>query len=203
MHEPLTRHDRRRERTRKQLQDALLGLLLERSFEALVVQEISDAADVGRGTFYFHFDSKEEVLWSIVEERFPFAQGQAASLFKDGLPAQPEFYLYVNRFKEFEKFKTVFLAVLGRNGSQAVSSRVRDALAAELVREMENYPLYRGFGQPVDISAQIVTGLMLHLAVWWLENPNHLTAVQMGGILYQTLHHQEAPGGSWLGNSSA
>jgi len=43
---------------------------------------------------------------------------------------------------------------------------------------------------------------MINLAVWWLEKPASLSAVQMGEILYQTLHHQEPPGGTWQGSDA-
>lgn len=203
MPEPLTRHDRRRDRTRNQLQDAMLYLLQQHRCEELVVQEITDQADVGRGTFYFHFDSKEDVLWALVEERFPFEGGFAASIIEGSRTPQPEYYLYVNFFRQFEKNKAIFLAALGGNGSQVVASRVRAVLVAGRVQEMKEYDLYRELGHPPEITAQIVVALLISLARWWLENLTSLTDIQMGGILYKTLHHQEPPGGTWQEGASA
>ena len=192
-----TRHDRRRDRTRSQLQDAMLDLVLARGYDAVVVQEIVDRADVGRGTFYFHFDHKEDVLWSIVEDRFPIRNHAAADVFDSAMPDQAEYYQYVNRFRQFEKNKPVILAVLGSRSSQAVASRVHHLLVEEVIREMEMFPLYQDLGQPAEITAQIVVGLTVRLAVWWLENNEPYTAMQMGVLLYQTLHHREPPAGVW------
>jgi len=189
-----TRHNRRRDRTRSQLQDAMLEMLIEHGYDAIVVQQITDRADVGRGTFYFHFDDKEDVLWSIVEDRFP-VQSLAAE--EAGEPGQTEFDRYVNRFRAYEKNKPVFLAVLGSRASQAVASRVHQLLAEEIIHEMEALQFYHDLDQPAEITAQIVVGLTVRLAVWWLENNKPYTAMQMGVLLYQTLHHREPPAGIW------
>ncbi|MFE3056872.1 TetR/AcrR family transcriptional regulator [Nocardia sp. NPDC059239] len=61
--EPVTRNrvDRRRERTRNALLGAARKFLSE-GRSAVSIQEITDAADVGFGSFYNHFDSKEQLF---------------------------------------------------------------------------------------------------------------------------------------------
>jgi len=54
------KNDRRVERTQQLLRAALLSLIEEKGFEALTVQDIIDRANVGRATFYSHFDNKED-----------------------------------------------------------------------------------------------------------------------------------------------
>jgi AcrR family transcriptional regulator len=56
--------DRRVQRTEQLLRTALVSLIEERGFEALTVQDIIDRANVGRATFYGHFDNKEDLLVS-------------------------------------------------------------------------------------------------------------------------------------------
>jgi AcrR family transcriptional regulator len=56
--------DRRVQRTRQLLRTALVPLIEENGFEALTVQDIIDRANVGRATFYAHFDKKEDLLVS-------------------------------------------------------------------------------------------------------------------------------------------
>jgi AcrR family transcriptional regulator len=48
-------HDRRVEKTQRQLREALVSLIHEKSYDAIVVKEILDRADVGRTAFYTHF----------------------------------------------------------------------------------------------------------------------------------------------------
>ncbi|MGO4617744.1 TetR/AcrR family transcriptional regulator [Nocardia sp. 2YAB30] len=61
--EPVTRSriDRRRERTRNALLAAARGFLAA-GRSAVSIQEITDAADVGFGSFYNHFESKEQLF---------------------------------------------------------------------------------------------------------------------------------------------
>ena len=59
--------DRRIQRTRQLLQGALLSLIQEKGFESLSVQDIIDRANVGRATFYAHFQNKEDLLASGID----------------------------------------------------------------------------------------------------------------------------------------
>lgn len=58
----MTAQDRRITKTRKAIYTAFLQLLNQKNFETITVQEIIDLADVGRSTFYSHYESKELLL---------------------------------------------------------------------------------------------------------------------------------------------
>jgi len=57
-----SRRDRKRERTRGEIYSAAMNLFLRRGFEAVTIEEICDAADVARATFFLHFATKEALL---------------------------------------------------------------------------------------------------------------------------------------------
>ncbi len=59
--------DRRVQKTRKLLQDALIDLVAEKGYEAVSIREILDQANVGRSTFYAHFQDKDQLLHSILD----------------------------------------------------------------------------------------------------------------------------------------
>jgi AcrR family transcriptional regulator len=54
--------DRRTQRTRALLITAFGDLVLARGYEALTVREIIERANVGRSTFYEHFENKDDIL---------------------------------------------------------------------------------------------------------------------------------------------
>ena len=57
--------DRRVRRTKQQLRSALTTLLLEKDFSDITVREISERADVNRGTFYSHYRDAFDLLTSV------------------------------------------------------------------------------------------------------------------------------------------
>lgn len=61
---------RRRRETRVRLLDAAFGLMVKKGMEGVTINEITDAADVGFGSFYNHFDSKEDLLTALVDWLF-------------------------------------------------------------------------------------------------------------------------------------
>ena len=62
--------DRRQRKTRDAIFGAFTSLLEERPYHRITVQEIIDAADVGRATFYAHFETKDYLLKDLCEELF-------------------------------------------------------------------------------------------------------------------------------------
>lgn len=61
------RVQRKRELARQRILEAAERLFRSQEVEGVTIQEITEAADVGHGTFYTHFKTKMEVLVPIVE----------------------------------------------------------------------------------------------------------------------------------------
>lgn len=66
----MTAQDRRITKTRKAIYNAFLQLLNLKDYETITVQEIIDLADVGRSTFYSHYESKELLLDELCQKLF-------------------------------------------------------------------------------------------------------------------------------------
>src|SRR5262249_46769955 len=60
--------DARVRRTQRRLRDAIVSLIHEKSYPAIVVNEILERADVGRSAFYAHFPNKDALLASGIEQ---------------------------------------------------------------------------------------------------------------------------------------
>ena len=61
------RLDRRKARTRQALIDAAVRLIAEGRGDRASIQEITEEADIGFGSFYNHFDSKEQLFETRVD----------------------------------------------------------------------------------------------------------------------------------------
>ena len=61
-HRAAGRRERHRQETRERLYRAALDLFAERGFLRTTVEDITEAADVGKGTFFNYFPTKEHIL---------------------------------------------------------------------------------------------------------------------------------------------
>ena len=68
-----SRRHRKRLATRQSISDAATRLFLERGFDAVTIDEIAAAADVGRMTVFNHFPRKEDMFFDREEEIQAFA----------------------------------------------------------------------------------------------------------------------------------
>jgi len=192
---PLTRHQRRRLQTRRQLIDAAVELVLEKGYQAVTIFDITERADLGRGTFYIHFKDKEDVLWSAIQDGMKDTENQAHSQFKNGLPDQIEFYGYLNIFRHADRNRALYRVMLGEQGSAVLTGRVQAHLIEEYKRDITVLPggIYREFLVPEEILVQAVSGAVIQLVRWWIETPNAYSAEEMAGMTYQALHHKNPP----------
>ena len=67
-----SRRARRSRETRERLFQAALRLFAERGYLATTVEDITEAADVGKGTFFNYFPSKEHVLATFGDQRLAY-----------------------------------------------------------------------------------------------------------------------------------
>jgi AcrR family transcriptional regulator len=63
-----TRSQKRARSTRKRLKEAALDVFSEKSVDAATVEEITEKADLGKGTLYQHFNDKEDIIVTLVDE---------------------------------------------------------------------------------------------------------------------------------------
>ena len=62
--------DRRQRKTREAIFKAFSQLLEKHRYENITVQDIIDKADVGRSTFYSHFETKDTLLKALCDDIF-------------------------------------------------------------------------------------------------------------------------------------
>ena len=189
----LSRHERRRQQTRRLLIQTTLQLVLEKGYDAISIQDITDRADLGRGTFYIHFKDKEDVVWAAFQELFQALEQEAHQRLDRHAP-QVEYYGLLNIFNHAEKNRDLYRVVFGRQGSATLTARVQDFLAEAFLYDIRRAPPPAdvNFDVPQEIEAQILTGVISRLNFWWLETPNRYTPAQMAAMTYEVLYRKSS-----------
>jgi AcrR family transcriptional regulator len=67
---PPNRMARRRERTRQQLLDAVQTVVLKQGYEDASADAVAELADLGRSTFYNHFDNKQDAVLAMLTQHY-------------------------------------------------------------------------------------------------------------------------------------
>src|SRR5215468_1194800 len=162
--------DRRVQRTRQLLQGALLSLIRERGFEALSVQDILDRANVGRATFYVHFDNKEDLLASQIEDfRTTLREGQRRSLERTPRSDERVFAFSRELFEHVASHRDVFQAMVGERGG-AVIRQMFHKMLLDLVREdvKSAAPTEGARSRLGEARARFIAGGLFGLVLWWV-----------------------------------
>ena len=189
-----SRHERRRLQTRKLLIQTTLKLILKKGYGAITIQDITDQADLGRGTFYLHFKDKEDVVWTAFRDLFHELEQAAHKQYGQHLP-QVEYYGLLNIFRHAEKNCDLYRVMFGGKGSAMLTARVQDLLAKALLDDIRNAPAPPdiNFNLPEEFEAQLLTGVISRLLFWWLETANDFTPEQMAAMTYKALYRKKPP----------
>jgi AcrR family transcriptional regulator len=162
--------DRRKERTRKWLQQALIALIQEQAYESITVQEITDRADTARITFYRHYRDKDELLLdcleTIYEELVSIVEPLKQADFL-AIDTQPPILVL---FQYMAANKRLYRILLTGAMAWKVQSRMQRYINGLISRHIETMMLPRPNAVPVDILATHMAASYLGLIVRWLED---------------------------------
>ena len=173
----MKKKDRRVERTHTLLRSALVSLIEERGFEVLTVQDILDRANVGRATFYAHFDNKEDLLVSGFEDlRASLKQRQREALAQRGGVEERAFSFSREMFAHANEYRRVFQAMAGRH-SGAMVQQILHQMLVELVRDDMRAMTARGEAEsaPAETTVQFLAGGLFGLLMWWMKGKMRLS----------------------------
>jgi AcrR family transcriptional regulator len=178
------KEDRRIQRTRQQLLQALFSLIQDKGFEAVTVQDIIDRANVGRSTFYVHFVDKEDLL---VKAMDPFSadlkERQRKALGARAVSRQLAFAFSHQLFAHADGHREVFRAVVGKQ-SALILQRHFQRMQVELVREEVKALCPRDHNSPVllEAVAQTVASALWGLLTWWMDGRRRMTVDEVTGL---------------------
>jgi AcrR family transcriptional regulator len=160
--------DRRVQRTQQLLHAALMSLVQEKGFESLTVQDIIDRANVGRATFYAHFESKEDLLASGIEGLRASLRERRRQALSAATDADDRLFAFSHElFVHANEHRTMFRAMLGKR-SGAVIQQLLHKMLVDLVRDEVKALLKSNAAEtPVEAFSQFIGGGLFGLLIWW------------------------------------
>lgn len=176
------KEDRRIQRTRQLLSAALLKLIEERGYDSLTVNDITEQANVGRATFYLHYQDKEQLLVASLEDMFSQLRDLINPL-SETLQEHNSITATRLVFQHFADHRRLYRVLLTEKGAAMVFPRLLEILTqvAEqdvILRDVEQPKT----GIPTNFVAHYVAGAVLGLVVWWLNNDRPYSAEQMAAL---------------------
>lgn len=173
------RRERRRAEIRDRIYRAALQLFADRGFLETTVADITDAADVGKGTFFNYFPTKEHVLAAFGSERIAFierAHEKAKSSSAPVLLALQE--LLTSLADDYSGNPALLRAIYAAHAS---CPEVRAELQKRLLRGRrlmaEMFDLARRRGEigsniPSEELARLTQVIFLGVTLSWAMNPD-------------------------------
>jgi AcrR family transcriptional regulator len=167
--------DRRVARTRALLHRAHLSLILERGYEAVTVEEICAAADVGRSTFYAHYPNKEALHRGGLDQlRQELTGHRAAGSAADGDPLA----FSLSMFEHAREHLDLYRAIAGGRAGVMALEEIRQIIS-EIVRAA--LPPAKAATQR-EFVVRYVVGAYLAVLTWWLDSGAKLPSAEMDAM---------------------
>ncbi len=175
--------DRRSQRTRQALIHALIELLETKHYDQISIQNIVDQANVGRATFYTHYQNKDDLLKSGFERVLDVLSQQIVSNEKGQFSFDTSM-LFQHAQGHFELYKTLVWGsgfdLLTKEGHASLSKKIEDRIDLLLTGR-----------QPPSIPPPILfyslAGTLLIMLKWWLDNKMPYSPEHMDKIFQQLI----------------
>ncbi len=183
------RTSRRALRNRKAIKTTTQALLLEKGYDELTVQDITEGADLGYGTFYNYYKDKDELIWDILQPGCP------ADIELNGhTPEETGFGCYLQAFEHAADNWQLFRTVLSSNGVKALTTNMEEFFAPQIERILDITGLSHKISTPKDLLTECVTGALVRIMTWWLQTPNEYNTEQIAIMFYELIHRESPPG---------
>jgi AcrR family transcriptional regulator len=176
--------DRRTQRTQQDLMDALLDLLSVKHYDAISVKDIIEKANVGRSTFYAHYQTKDDLLKCGFERALDILLDQIVfdeterNLTLDTTPL----------FRHAQGHAKLFRTLAWGSGFEVITTQGQAALCAKILPRLSPFASSMGpTAVPQSILAYSLAGSILLLLKWWLENDMPNSPETMDGFFQQLI----------------
>ncbi len=174
--------DRRSQRTRQLLRQALIDLMQTKSYAAISVKDILDRANVARSTFYTHFPTKDDLLFDGLQELL----GHLTRL--ESQTNEPALLPSLGFLRHVCQQRRLYQALFGGPRGAAVTQSLQIQLRAHTEHRLIAGRLGLQPRVPVPVVADFVASAFLNLVRWWLDKNPDQSPEQVDAIFRQLVY---------------
>lgn len=192
--------DRRVTRTKRMIRDAFTQLLEEKGFEEITVKDITEKADINRGTFYLHYESKYDLLekseTEILEEMTGILKKINPNLIIHS-QSQNEPIPFLVKLFEMIKINSDFMTViLGPKGNSFFQVKfknfLKDNFLINFLPQVIKHSKNDSFLVPLEYLMAYISSAHLGVIQQWLEDGMQQSPEEMALILSNITFHGPA-----------
>lgn len=180
--------DRRIRKSKAALQESLISLMKEKDFKEISITDIVQTADLNRGTFYKHYQYKEELLEEAIDDvikdlidsyREPYQDVEV--LIVSNLSSST-----IKIFDHVEKHSNFYSLLVKSNVLFELQKRICDELKKLVLQDITNHPSQN------HINANLIASYQAH-AIWgliseWIQSEFIYSSTYMAEQLLAILH---------------
>ncbi len=176
--------DRRQRKTRSAIFDAFISLLNEKSFDRITVGEIIERADIGRATFYAHFETKDFLLKELCGELFCHIfdcmkgeNGKHSHIFDCNAPDSA----FLHLFQHLQKNDNHILDLLSGNNNELFLGYFKNGLLEIIESQREIFESRFPKELPEDFLLNHIASTFVETVRWWTKNKMKLSPEEING----------------------
>lgn len=165
--------DRRVQRTRELLTDTLMALIVEQGYETITVQHIIDRANLGRSTFYAHYQDKEDLLLKSMEEvvHSLISAVETSPIGTEGHGKSRRILSALPIFRHAQEQYGLHKAIVAGRGMDMMVKTIQNHLSSHIQEQIERLlPKGQPSSVPLAVIATYLAGTLLTLLTWWIDH---------------------------------
>ncbi len=165
--------DRRQKKTREAIFKAFIDLLANKHYNQITVGEIIERADIGRATFYAHFETKDFLLKELCEELFchifDSIEGTGKNhkhIFDCEAPSSAILHL----LRHLQKNDNNILALFACENNELFLRYFKDNLKILIKKQPQIFENKKAKELPCDYWYNHVSVTFVETIKWWVDN---------------------------------
>lgn len=174
--------DRRQKKTRNAIFNALIELLYKKDFNKITVEQIIEKADVGRATFYAHFETKDFLLKELCHELFAHifeSELKLKSTHKHVFDCNAPDSVFLHLFEHFYKNDNHISTLLTSQNNQLFLTYFKNNLKGLISTHLSIFENKKPTTIPQDLWINHIECTFIETLKWWLNNGKIQTPKQI------------------------